>query len=202
MCVAYQWLIWLTSKNSLLHEKFSNRCMAYQWLTWLTSQDLVTSQELLASNRGVAYKWLTWLTSQVLVPSWKNFQTGCAFIYGILMVDLVDLTEFTNFIKKFWICVWHISGWLGWLHRNYWLHWNFTSLQDHIESRGMAYQWLTWLTSQVLGTSWKNFQTGCAFIYGISMVDLVAFTEFTDLIKKFWMCVWHISGWLGWLHRI
>ena len=69
MCVAYQWLIWLTSQNSILHEKFSNRCMAYQWLTWLTSQDLETSQELLASNRGVAYKWLTWLTSQVLVPS-------------------------------------------------------------------------------------------------------------------------------------
>ena len=114
MCVAYQWLIWLTSQNSLLHEKFSNRCMAYQWLTWLTSQDLVTSQELLASNRGVAYKWLTWLTSQVLVPSWKNFQTGCAFIYGISMVDLVDFTEFTDLTKNFWICVWHISGWFGW----------------------------------------------------------------------------------------
>ena len=31
----------------------------------------------------------------------KNFQTGCAFIYGISIVDLVDLKEFTDFNKKF-----------------------------------------------------------------------------------------------------
>ena len=105
MCVAYQWLIWLTSQNSLLHEKFSNRCMAYQWLTWLTSQDLVTSQELLASNRGVTY--------QNSLTSLRNFEYVC----GISVVDLVDFTGITGFIEILLhykiilrVGVWHISA--------------------------------------------------------------------------------------------
>ena len=60
---------------------FVNICVAYQWLAWFTSQDLVPSQELLASDRGVAYQWLTWLTSQDFVIHKKISNRVCFHIW-------------------------------------------------------------------------------------------------------------------------
>ena len=90
-------------------------CVAYQWLTWLTSQDLVTSWKIF--KQGVlsymVFQWLTSLTSQNSLTSLRNFEYVC----GISVVDLVDFTGFSPFMKKFsnWVCfhIWHFNGWLG-----------------------------------------------------------------------------------------